>query len=124
MTFTLRRPALFEIYCRWPSWLITARADLTSAEGTADPRLAEFLRGVTKGIEYFYAHVDEGIEYIAENLGYTADDARGWFKTVEFVRDASKVDRSVIEGTVDVLQKAGVVKAEVSVESLVTKEAL
>jgi hypothetical protein len=79
---------------------------------------------VTTGIEYFYSHIDEGIDCIAANLGYTAQDARDWLKTVEHVKDASKVDRSVIEHTVNILQKAGVVKGEASVESLVAKEAL
>jgi hypothetical protein len=97
---------------------------LTSADGSADPRLSQFLAGVTKGIRYFYDNIDEGIAYIAANLGYTADDARGWLKTVEYVTNASKVDRFVIEETVNVLQKAGVVKGEPLVESLVIKEAL
>ena len=109
---------------RWPSWLITAHESLTSAKGLSDPRLAEFLKGVTKGIEYFHSHIDEGIEYIAANLGYAAPDAREWVKTVEHVKDASKVDKSVIEQTVNILQKAGVVKVEAPVESLVVKEAL
>jgi ABC-type nitrate/sulfonate/bicarbonate transport system substrate-binding protein len=104
--------------------LITAHVSLTSTDGSADPRLAAFLAGVTRGIEYFQAHVEEGIDYIAANLGYTADDARAWLKTVKYVKDASKVDRSVIEETVDVLQKAGVVKGTAPVESLVVKEAL
>jgi ABC-type nitrate/sulfonate/bicarbonate transport system substrate-binding protein len=104
--------------------LITAHASLTSADGSGDPRLADFLAGVNKGIEYFQAHEEEGIEYIAANLGYTADDARAWLKTVKYVTDASKVDRSVIEETVDVLQKAGVVKGTAQVESLVVKEAI
>jgi hypothetical protein len=82
------------------------------------------LSGVTKGIEYFHSHIDEGIEYIAANLGYTAQDARDWFKTVEHVKDASKVDRDVIANTVNILQKAGVVKQDTPVESLVVKEAL
>jgi hypothetical protein len=34
------------------------------------------------------------------------DDARAWLKTVKlYVKDASKLDRSVIEETADVLQK-------------------
>jgi len=122
--YTLRTISCFRADNRWPSWLITAHESRTSAKGSSDPRLAEFLKGVTKGIEYFHAHIDEGIEYIAENLGYTAQDARDWLKTVEHVKDASKVDRSVIEHTVNILQKAGVVKGEPSVESLVVKEAL
>lgn len=104
--------------------MITAHESLTSANGSPDPRLAVFLAGVTKGIEYFHSHIDEGIEYIAANLGYTAQDARDWLRTVEHVMDASKVNQSVIENTVAILQKAGVVKGNVSIDSLVVKEAL
>lgn len=104
--------------------MITAHESLTSANGSADPRLADFLHGVTKGIEYFHAHIEEGIEYIAANLGYTAQDARDWLKTVEHVKDASKVDPSIIKNTVSILQKAGVVKGEAPIDSLVVKEAL
>lgn len=110
---------------RWPSWLITAHEDFTSANGSStDPRLEELLTGVTRGIEYFYSHIDEGIEYISENLGYTAEDAREWLKTVEYVKDASKVDASMVKDTVSILQKAGVVKSETTISSLVVKEAL
>jgi hypothetical protein len=104
--------------------LITAHESLTSANGSTDPRLPEFLGGVTEGIKYFYSHIDEGIEYIAANLGYTSQDARDWLKTVEHVKDASKVDPLIIEQTVTILQKAGVVKGEASLHSLVVKEAL
>lgn len=89
-----------------------------------DSRVDEFLNGITNGIEYFYSHIDEGIEYIASNLGYTEQDARDWFKTVEYVKDTSKVDCTVIEKTVKILQKAGVVKGEAPVQSLVAKKAL
>ena len=108
---------------RWQSWLITAHESLTSAQGSNDPRLAEFLSGVTKGIEYFHSHIDEGIEYIVANLGYTAQDARDWLKTVQHVKDASKVDPTIIQNTITILQKAGVVKGQPTVESLVIKEA-
>ena len=101
--------------------MITAHECLASPR---DPRLANFLASVTKGIDYFYAHIDEGIEYIAAHLGYTAVDARAWLRTVEHVKDASNVDPSVIETTVVILQKAGVVKDSVPVDLLVAKEAL
>lgn len=125
--YYLRFPSLLRVDIlnnRWSSWLITAHKDLTSSSDKPDPRLATFLSGVTKGIEYFYLHIDEGIEYIAANLGYTAQDARDWLKTVEHVKDASKVERSMIENTVEILSKAGVVKGEVGVNDLVVKEAL
>ena len=89
-----------------------------------DSRLDGFLNGITNGIEYFYSHLDEGIEYIASNLGYTVQDARNWFKTVEYVKEASKVDHTVIEKTVKILQKAGVVEGEIPIQSIVAKEAL
>ena len=109
---------------RWPSWLITAHESLTSATGPADPRVAEFLCGINHGIKYFYAHIDEGIDYIAENLGYTSQDARNWLETVKHVTDASKVDRCVIADTIGILRKAGVVKGDPSIDQLVVKEAL
>jgi hypothetical protein len=43
---------------------------------------------------------------------------------VEHVRDASKVERAVIEDVVGILRKAGVVAGEVKVEELVVREAL
>lgn len=42
---------------------------------------------------------------------------------MEHVKDASRVDRNVIENTVGILQKAGVVKEEAQVEELVVQEA-
>lgn len=108
----------------WPSWLITAHKDLTTATPQRDPRLTPFLKGVTKGIEYFHSHIDETIAYIAANLGYTEQDARDWLKTVEHVKDAEKVEREVVERTIVILRKAGVVKGDVVVEELVVSEAL
>jgi len=52
------------------------------------------------------------------------EDARAWLKTVEHVKDASKVEPSVVEDTVTILQKAGVVKGPALVDSLVAKETL
>ena len=108
---------------RWPSWLITCHESLIS-EDILDPQVKVFLEGVTAGIEYFYSHVDEGIEYIVENLGYTDQDTRDWLKTVKHVSNASKVDPSVIEKTVNILQKAGVVKGNHSLHSLVVPSSL
>jgi len=114
-----------DIYTPWPSWMITAHESFTSANGNeADPRLAGFLNGVTQGIEYFNEHHDEAIEYIAEHLGYSKQDAGDWRKTVEHVQDASKVDSGVIQHVISILQKSGVVKGELNVNSLVVKEAL
>jgi predicted transcriptional regulator len=86
--------------------------------------VTQFLQGVNAGIAFFHSHVDEGIEYIAENLGYTAQDARDWLKTVRHVGDATKVDPTVISTTLTILQKAGVIKHTPSLSSIVVPSAL
>jgi hypothetical protein len=115
-------PFVFLVNVRWPSWLITAHESLTEND-KLDPRVSQFLEGVTVGIKYFYSHIDEGIEYIASNLGYTAQDARDWLKTVQHVEDASTVEPPMIEATVTILQKAGVVKNSPSISSFIVPTA-
>ncbi|KAK9475290.1 uncharacterized protein V1510DRAFT_358443 [Dipodascopsis tothii] len=91
----------------WPSWTITAHADVVAAErGT----LGGFLGAVNRGVAHFKANPDKAVDYIAANLDYTAEDARAWLATVDFVDDVSTVDmESTIERTVAVLKTAGVI---------------
>ncbi len=95
-----------EIYTPWPSWAITARTEIADEKKQL---LEGFFRAVNKGIGYFNAHKDEAIKYISTNLDYNAEDAAAWMKTVEFVKDTSIVEQSVVEKTTDILIAAGVV---------------
>ncbi|KAL8693726.1 MAG: hypothetical protein Q9224_003701 [Gallowayella concinna] len=93
-----------EIYTPWSSWKIVARNPFINT-----PQLNSVLEKVNLGIGYFKQHEDEAVKYISTKLDYEEDDAREWMKTVRFPTDVRVVEKSVVRGTVDVLQKAGVV---------------
>lgn len=98
-----------EIYTPWSSWKIVAATSLIS--GTAfDPRLDDLFEKLNRGTKYFVEHSEESVEYISTELDYSEADAREWLKTVEFSSDVKGVDLSVIQKTVEVLKKAGVIK--------------
>lgn len=76
------------------------------------PAISSFLSAVNEGIAYFNSHNDEAVEFISTNLDYSAHDARAWLKTVQFSEDCKIVENEVVEKTVDILSKAGVINTE------------
>lgn len=106
-----------EIYTPWSSWKIVARTPLLST-----PELQNFLESVNKGIRHFEANQEEAVKYISTELDYSEEDAREWLKTVRFAQDVRGVDKGVIEKTVEVLSKAGVLGSGLQVESIVGVE--
>ncbi|KAN0099826.1 uracil-DNA glycosylase-like protein [Hyaloscypha variabilis] len=96
---------LGEIYTPWSSWKIVARTGI----GEGDQRLEEMFEKIDRGVRYFEGNKEESVRYISGKLDYSAQDAREWLKTVRFAKSTKGVDVKVIEKTVDVLRKAGVV---------------
>ncbi|KAL8689050.1 MAG: hypothetical protein Q9218_005187 [Villophora microphyllina] len=96
-----------EIYSPWSSWKIVASTQLISK-----PELEEVLEKVNLGIKYFKKHQEEAVDYISTELDYEKEDAREWMKTVRFAEDVRGVDKEVVEMTLDVLWKAGVLERE------------
>ena len=103
-----------EIYTPWPSWHIVARSDVIG-----DDRMDEVLAKLNLGIRYFEEHQEEAVKYISTELDYSAEDAKEWLKMVEFAEDVRGVRGSVVQETVTVLKKAGVLGQEVKVEGMV-----
>jgi ABC-type nitrate/sulfonate/bicarbonate transport system substrate-binding protein len=108
-----------EIYTPWSSWKIVARTGI----GEGDQRLEEMFEKIDRGVRYFEGNKEESVRYISGKLDYTAGDAKEWLKTVRFAKSTKGVDVKVIEKTVDVLRKAGVLgeggmKAEDMIGSL------
>ena len=101
-----------EIYTPWPSWHIVARPEVVG-----DERLEEMLEKLNLGVRYFEENQEEAVRYISEDLDYEEGDAREWLGTVRFARDVRGVRGSVVEKTVEVLRKAGVV-GEVDVDGM------
>lgn len=93
-----------EIYTPWSSWKIVASTNLPSG----DTRLEELFEKLNEGVAYFRAHHEEAVEYISTQLDYSKEDARDWLKTVEFATNVKGVNLTVIQKTIEVLKKAGV----------------
>jgi ABC-type nitrate/sulfonate/bicarbonate transport system substrate-binding protein len=93
-----------EIYTPWSSWKIVARTDIEQS----DQRLEEMFEKIDKGVRYFEGNREESVRYISGKLDYSEEDAREWLKTVKFARSTKGVDVGVIQKTVGVLRKAGV----------------
>lgn len=103
-----------EIYTPWPSWHIVARPDVIG-----DERMEVVLEKLNLGTRYFEDHQEEAVQYISTELDYSAQDAREWLKTVKFAKDVRGVRESVVQETVTVLKKAGVLGQEVRVEGMI-----
>lgn len=95
-----------EIYTPWPSWHIVAHSSQKSEAVTA------FAEAVNEGVKYFNEHLDEAVKWIAGNLDYSEEDGREWLKTVKFSEDCGVVETEVVEKTLGILKKAGVVKGD------------
>jgi ABC-type nitrate/sulfonate/bicarbonate transport system substrate-binding protein len=91
-----------EIYTPWPSWMIVAREP-------EDERLQGMFRAINEGVKYFEGNKEEAVGYISTELDYSREDAEEWLKTVRFAGDVQGVKLQVIEDTIKVLRKAGVV---------------
>ena len=105
-----------DIETPWPSWVIAARNTATSS-------MPEVMEKINKGIEHFKQHPEEAIEYITSTMHYSKADAEEWMKTVRFPDDVQGVPHSMVRNTIDILQKAGVLKDKsVGPESMISIE--
>ena len=93
---------LGEIYTPWPSWMIAARE--TVDEGA----LAEVFQKVNDGVRYYQQDTEDAIDHITSTMKYSREDAQAWMKTVRFAVDVRGVASSVVDKTVEILRKAGV----------------
>ncbi|KAK3954780.1 hypothetical protein QBC32DRAFT_368362 [Pseudoneurospora amorphoporcata] len=99
-----------EIYTPWSSWKIVASTRLLEGaeKKKLDERVEEAMDKVNEGIKHFEEHQDEAVKYISTELDYSEEDAREWLKTVKFPKRVQGVDKAVIDKTVNILRKAGV----------------
>ena len=72
-----------------------------------------------KGVEYFGENQEEAVSYISSKLDYSEQDARDWLGTVKFPKDVKGVDEEVVEKTIGVLQKAGVVGEGIQASTMI-----
>ncbi|KAI4849865.1 hypothetical protein E4T44_03085 [Aureobasidium sp. EXF-8845] len=90
-----------DIYTPWPSWMIAAR-------DAKDKKLEVMAEKLNQGVLYFREHQEESVEHITGTMEYSQEDANAWLKTVKFADNVRGVDSSVVEHTISILQKGGV----------------
>ncbi|KAK3640472.1 hypothetical protein LTR56_011810 [Elasticomyces elasticus] len=95
-----------EIYTPWPSWMIAARSSIDQEQ------LEDLMGKLNAGVKHYQENSGEAVEHITSTMKYSKEDAEAWMKTVTFSDDVKGVDGKVVDDTVSVLQKAGVLKAE------------
>lgn len=104
-----------EIYTPWPSWVVSVgKSTFTNRRDN----VSGFLRAVRKGVAHFLKNPEEAVEHISTHLDYTKEDAREWLKTVKFNESIGQLPiewQRVVENTTEVLQTAGVIPDEASV---------
>jgi len=94
----------------WPSWAIVARPNVDQ------DILRGFLQRLNIEVQDFNSASSreaggKNIAYIQKSLGYPEEDIRAWLKTVDYPSDIREIKESVVRETLDILEKAGVVKA-------------
>ncbi|KAF8150659.1 hypothetical protein B0H34DRAFT_665420 [Crassisporium funariophilum] len=92
----------------WPSWLIAAHPDRASPDA-----VTAFLTGLTKFVTSFdstESRAEKNVPFIEAKFGYPKEDIEAWLKTVSYPQDCSVIPTAVIQDTLSVLEKAGVVK--------------
>ncbi|KGY15288.1 hypothetical protein PABG_11875 [Paracoccidioides brasiliensis Pb03] len=101
-----------EIFTPWPSWHIAASTS-TFPSPAQDERLTQLFDALDNGIAAFEADKEQVVKLLGTSeLGctYIEEDAREWLKDVRFVKDGTRgVDKSIVEGVIDVLKVADVV---------------
>ncbi|KOS18411.1 hypothetical protein ESCO_000680 [Escovopsis weberi] len=97
-----------EIYTPWSSWKIVASTRLAPRGEPLDARVRDLFARLDEGVAHFGAHPDEAVEWIAQNLEYSREDAREWMRTVRFAGRTEGVRQEVVDGCVGILRKAGV----------------
>jgi len=121
-----------EIYTPWSSWKIVAANHLlhpkngSSGSNASHPRLTteleDVLEKINKGVKHFEENQEEAVQYISTELDYSEEDAREWLKTVRFAKDVKGVEKQVVDKTVGILQKAGVLGGEVDTSAMIGLE--
>lgn len=100
-----------EIFTPWPSWMIVSSTALFPSPEN-DERLQQLFQALDQGIKAFEADTAQVVKLLGTGeLGcnYIEEDATEWLKDVKFTDGTRGVDRTVIEGVVDVLKVAGVI---------------
>ncbi len=85
---------------------------MVAARDPEDSRLEGMAEKINQGVRYYLEHQQEAIQHITSTMKYSKEDAKAWMGTVKFAEDVRGVDMGVVDETVKVLRKAGVLTEE------------
>ncbi|KAF7312432.1 hypothetical protein MIND_00256700 [Mycena indigotica] len=91
----------------WPSWLIAAHP--SPARAPVD-QVTAFMTKLSEYVRSFDSSPTRA-DVVKAKFGYPEEDIQAWLKTVAYPQDCLAIPTKVITDTLDVLEKAGVVKA-------------
>ena len=106
-----------EIYTPWPSWLIVAGKQ--HLEGDGKEAVNDILHKLDQGIDYFNTHHEEAVVYISSELDYSKEDAKEWLSTVRFSNNVRGVSKEVVDHTVEILRKGGVLDGQIDTNAMI-----
>lgn len=98
---------------------------MIAARDPTDPALQTMAEKLNAGVQHYLDHEEEAVKHITSTMEYSEEDAKEWMKTVQFTRDVRGVDTAVVDKTVGILKKAGVLdeKAGTASELVAIKRA-
>ncbi len=108
-----------EIYTPWPSWHIAA-SEMTFPRPESDERLAKVFEVLDRGIKRFNSDPEVSVKMLGTGeLGcyYGEGDAREWLTKAKFVDDTKGANRQLLSEVVKVLQGAGVVEVDTTIDN-------
>lgn len=85
---------------------------MIAARDAKDKKLEVMAEKLNRGVLWFREHQEEAVEHITGTMEYSKEDANAWLKTVRFADDVRGVDSGVVEHTIGILKKAGVLDEE------------
>lgn len=101
-----------DIFTPWSSWKIVASTTTVLGNEGREKELESLFEKLDEGVKYFEKEQEESVGYISQELDYSEGDAREWLGTVKFTKGTKGVNEEVIEKTVGILKKAGVLPGE------------
>jgi ABC-type phosphate/phosphonate transport system substrate-binding protein len=93
----------------WPSWMIAANLDRAAKE-----ELKVFLSDLSGYVRAFNSdekRAKANVDFIETEFGYPRTDIQAWLNTVGYPDNCGSISQKVVVETLNVLEKAGVVKS-------------
>lgn len=100
----------------WPAFTFAARAPFVAAHAAA---LQKMLHVVERAARAFKEGGSVSVRRVSESFGLTEADAALWLAQTEYATEHAHVSRKALQGTLDALKRAQIVKSPPAPEDCV-----